>query len=62
MKTKFKGELLVALGRDGIEQNYPIAWTCVKSETKMNWVWFLTLLQEELELGDVIQFILISDM
>ena len=52
LKTKFKGELLVALRRDRNEQNFPIAWACVKSETKLNWVWFLTLLKGELELGD----------
>ena len=61
LKTKFKGELLVALGRDMNEQNFPIAWSCVKSETKLNRVWFLTLLKE-LELGDGSQFTFISDM
>ena len=50
--TKFKGELLVALGRDENEQNFPIAWACVKSETKLNWAWFLPLLKGALELGD----------
>ena len=61
-KIKFKGELLAALGRDGSEQNFPIAWGYVKSETKLNWVWFLTLLKEELELGDRSQFTFISYM
>ena len=41
LKIKFKGELLVALGRDGDEQNYPIAWTCVRNETEVNWTRFL---------------------
>ena len=44
VKTKFKGELLVALGRDKNEQKYPIALPCVKSEIKMNLVLFLTML------------------
>ena len=42
LKTKFKGELLVALGKDDDEQNYPMAWACVRNETKVNWTWFLT--------------------
>ena len=62
LKTKFKGELLVALGRYGNEQNFPIAWGCVKSETKLNRVWFLTLLKGQPELGDGCQFTFISDM
>ena len=62
LKTNFKGELWVALGRDGNEQNFPITWACVKSETKLNWVWFLTLLKGELELGDGSQFTFISNM
>ena len=36
LKTKFKGELLAALGRYGNEQNFPKTWACVKSETKLN--------------------------
>ena len=62
LKTKFKGELFVALGRDWNEQMFLIAWACVKSETKSNWVWFLNLLKGELELGDGSQFTFISGM
>ena len=45
LKTEFKGKLLVALGRDGDDKNFPIAWACVKNESKCNWSWFLTRLQ-----------------
>ena len=62
LKTKFKGELLVALGRDGNEQNFPITWACMKSETKLIWVWFLTLLKGELELRDGSQSTFILDL
>ena len=31
LRTKFKNELLVALGRDGNEQNFPITRACMKS-------------------------------
>ena len=62
LKTKFKGELLVALGRYKNEQNFPIARGCMKSETKLNWVWFITLLKGERELGAKSNFTFISDM
>ena len=43
--TKYKSELLVVLGRDPDEKNFPIDWACVKNESKCNWSWFLTLPQ-----------------
>ena len=36
LRTKFKDELLVALGRDGNEQNFLITRACIKSVTKLN--------------------------
>ena len=62
LKTEFKGKLLVALGRDGDDKNFPIAWACVKNESKCNWSWFLTRLQAQLKLGDGSNYTLISDM
>ncbi|GJV54517.1 retrovirus-related pol polyprotein from transposon TNT 1-94 [Tanacetum coccineum] len=46
-----RGELLTAIGRDANNQMYPIAWAVVKVENNENWCWFLSLLQEDLELG-----------
>ncbi|GJW90711.1 multidrug resistance-associated protein 5 [Tanacetum coccineum] len=46
-----KGQLLTAIGRDGNNQMYPITWFVVGVENKDNWAWFLSLLQEDLELG-----------
>ncbi|GJX06457.1 flavonoid 3'-monooxygenase-like protein [Tanacetum coccineum] len=46
-----KGQLLTAFGRDGNNQMYPITWFVVGVENKDNWAWFLSLLQEDLELG-----------
>ncbi|GKA66286.1 uncharacterized protein Tco_0766094 [Tanacetum coccineum] len=46
-----KGQLLTAIGRDGNNQMYPIAWAVVGVENKDNWAWFMSLLQEDLELG-----------
>ncbi|GKC60244.1 retrovirus-related pol polyprotein from transposon TNT 1-94 [Tanacetum coccineum] len=46
-----KGQLLTAIGRDGNNHMYPIAWAMVGVENKDNWAWFMSLLQEDLELG-----------
>ena len=62
MKMEFKDELLVTIGRDPDEKNIPIAWACVKNGSKHNWSWFLTLLKEELDLGDDSNYTLISNL
>ena len=62
LKIEFKGELLVALGRDEDDKNFPIAWACVMNKSKCNWSWFLTLLQAQLELRDGSNYTLILDM
>ncbi|GJY40084.1 zinc finger, PMZ-type containing protein [Tanacetum coccineum] len=46
----FKG-IKQAIGRDGNNQMYPIAWVVVGVENKDNWAWFMSLFQEDLELG-----------
>ncbi|GJY39979.1 zinc finger, PMZ-type containing protein, partial [Tanacetum coccineum] len=56
-----KGQLLIAIGRDGNNQMYQIAWAVVSVENKDNWAWFLSLLQEDLELGYGGGLTLISD-
>ena len=55
------GELLVAVGRDGNNQLYPVAWAVVVVENKDNWKWFLENLVEDLELGDGLGKVLMSD-
>ncbi|GKD49269.1 hypothetical protein Tco_1278245 [Tanacetum coccineum] len=47
--------------RDGNNQMYQIAWAVVSVENKDNWAWFLSLLQEDLELGYGGGLTLISD-
>ncbi|XP_023758661.1 uncharacterized protein LOC111907101 [Lactuca sativa] len=37
LKGKVKGELIAAIGRDGNNQIYPIAWAVVNVENKDNW-------------------------
>ncbi|WCJ40121.1 hypothetical protein M5689_021052 [Euphorbia peplus] len=62
LKDICKGQLLVAVGHDAMDQIYPIAWAVVEKETKVNWEWFLSHLIEDLSLrlGDDIT--LMSDM
>ncbi|WVZ18264.1 hypothetical protein V8G54_005586 [Vigna mungo] len=53
LKTKYGGELLTAVGRDGNEQMLPIAYAVVEVENKESWTWFLELLIEDLGGKDV---------
>ena len=50
LKTICKGELLSAVGRDGNNQIYPIAWAVVSIENKENWGWFMQCLIDDLDL------------
>nr|GEW03648.1 multidrug resistance-associated protein 5 [Tanacetum cinerariifolium] len=43
-----QGEILTAIGRDGNNHIYPVAWAVVNVENKDNWTWFLELLEEDL--------------
>ena len=44
------GQLLCAIGRDGNNQMYPVAWAAVATETYESWYWFLGLLQKDLDI------------
>ncbi|CAH9085823.1 unnamed protein product [Cuscuta epithymum] len=57
-----KGQILAAVGRDGNDQMYPIAWAVVGKENKDNWKWFIFWHAQELHLGDGSKITLISDM
>ena len=48
LKGQCKGELLTAICRDPNNQVYPIAWAVVDIESKINWSWFLRLLDADL--------------
>ncbi|GJU08132.1 zinc finger, PMZ-type containing protein [Tanacetum coccineum] len=56
-----KGELLTAMGRDANNQMFPIAWVVVRVENNQNWCWFLSLLRDDLNLGDGGGISMISD-
>ena len=61
LKHTCKGELLTAMGRDANNQMYPIAWAVVRVENSENWMWFLSLLQDDLALNDGTGITIISD-
>lgn len=45
------GELLCAIGRDGNNQMYPIAWVVAAKDNNEEWDWFIDLLCGDLQVG-----------
>ncbi|KAL4295161.1 hypothetical protein GQ457_12G008350 [Hibiscus cannabinus] len=62
LKGDFKGEILAAVGRDGNNQIFPVAWVVVEVENRETWAWFLEHIQIDLEIGDGDRFTILSDM
>ncbi|XP_074321758.1 uncharacterized protein LOC141658929 [Silene latifolia] len=58
LKGAYPGMCLVAVGKDGNNNIYPIAWAVVEVENGETWSWFLKLLVEDLgkEDGDGLTF------
>lgn len=48
LKGVYGGQLLAAVGKDGNNQMFPIAFAVVEAETKDSWQWFMELLMEDL--------------
>jgi len=48
LKGATTGVLLCAIGRDGNNQIYPIAWAVIEMETNDSWDWFCYLLCKDL--------------
>ncbi|KAL0430869.1 UNVERIFIED_CONTAM: hypothetical protein Sradi_0712900 [Sesamum radiatum] len=48
LKTYFKGQLLVAIGRDGNDNIVPIAIAVVPVENRQTWQWFLEELLDDI--------------
>ncbi|GKV40182.1 hypothetical protein SLEP1_g47850 [Rubroshorea leprosula] len=61
LKGVCKGVLLSAVGRDGNNQMYPMAWAIVQGENMDSWEWFFWLLRTDLNLDSGKNFTLISD-
>ncbi|XP_060170945.1 uncharacterized protein LOC132601913 [Lycium barbarum] len=62
LKGRYKGQMLVALAQDSMNQFYPIAWAVVDKETSMTWTWFFQCLKLSLEQKDGLGVTFISDM
>ncbi|XP_057779015.1 uncharacterized protein LOC130997639 [Salvia miltiorrhiza] len=61
LKTYLGEVLLCAIGKDGNNQMFPIAWAVVEVENEACWKWFLQILMEELGLRDGLGITFISD-
>ncbi|GJZ76685.1 pentatricopeptide repeat-containing protein [Tanacetum coccineum] len=61
LKKPHVGEILTAVGRDGNNHIYLIAWAVVNVENKDNWSWFLELLGEDIDMPTGNGLTLISD-
>lgn len=48
LKGEYGGQLMAAVGKDGNNQIYLIAYAVVEAETKDSWKWFLDILLEDL--------------
>ncbi|KAK4397176.1 hypothetical protein Sango_1554200 [Sesamum angolense] len=48
LKTCYGGQLLVAVGRDGNDNMFPIAMAVVQVENRKNWTWFLGELLDDI--------------
>src|SRR3954471_20018392 len=59
LKTKYGGQLLIAVGRDPNDQYFPLAFGVVETETKESWRWFIQLLMEDI--GQDKRIVFISD-
>ena len=61
LKTEIKGQLLSAVGRDGNNQMFPIAWAVVEGENQDSWTWFLKMMMQDLGIFDGLGWTVISD-
>ncbi|XP_057247348.1 uncharacterized protein LOC125493470 [Beta vulgaris subsp. vulgaris] len=61
LKGPYGGQLLVAVGRDGNNQMFPIAWAVVEVESTSSWTWFLTFLGEDLLSNEGAGYTFMSD-
>ncbi|XP_028788237.1 uncharacterized protein LOC114744204 [Neltuma alba] len=48
LKGPYGGILLVAVGRDGNDQYFPLAWVVVEGENRDSWTWFLNNLFDDI--------------
>ncbi|KAK7255336.1 hypothetical protein RIF29_28743 [Crotalaria pallida] len=61
LKGFYGGQLFAAVGKDGNNQMYPIAFAVVEAETKDSWAWFVDLLVQDLDAIQPKKWSFISD-
>jgi hypothetical protein len=61
VKTKFKGQLLTAMGIDPNDCIYPVAMGLVEVECTSSWEWFLTTLKDDLNIINTSPWTIMSD-
>ena len=61
LKAVVKGVILTAVGHDGNNQIYLIAWAVVQKENGPNWLWFVNLLKTDLNLQSGPGLVILSD-
>ncbi|XP_076943510.1 uncharacterized protein LOC143613776 [Bidens hawaiensis] len=61
MKGKYPGQILTAVGTNGNNCLYPVAFAIVEAECTDSWKWFLDLLRDDLDLPHDANFTFISD-
>jgi hypothetical protein len=59
LKTKYGGQLLIAVGRDPNDQYFPLAFGIVETECRASWKWFMDLLMDDI--GKDKRYVFISD-
>ena len=61
IKTRYKGNLLTAVGIDPNDCIFPIAYGLVEVECTSAWEWFLTTLKQDLNITSTAHFTIMSD-
>ncbi|XP_022853496.1 uncharacterized protein LOC111374964, partial [Olea europaea var. sylvestris] len=61
LKTTHEGQLLAAVGIDGENCMFPVAWAVVDAENRANWTWFIEQLLVDIEMYNSRACTFISD-
>jgi hypothetical protein len=61
IKTRYKGQLLTAVGIDPNDNIFPIAFGLVEVECTSSWEWFLTNLKDDLNITNTSPWTIMSD-
>jgi len=62
LKGHLSDQLMCAIGKDGNDDMFPIAYAVVEAETKDSWSWFLSILIEDIGSIDERAWTFMSDL